>query len=83
MKNILSYLEMIRQELEQVIVDPAFNQYTKAQKNFIMKRVAERMRTAATNIIFGEKMETDTDFSNEFVRQRLKRRGEVPEEEQD
>jgi hypothetical protein len=75
--------EMIRQELEQVIVDPAFNQYTKAQKNFIMKRVAERMRTAATNIIFGEKMETDTDFSNEFVRQRLKRRGEVPEEEQD
>ncbi len=48
-----------------------------------MKRVAERMRAAATNIIFGEKMETDSDFSNEFVRQRLKSRGEVPQEEQE
>jgi len=73
--------EMVREELNNLIADPEFNTYTRAQKNFLLKRVAERVRTAATNMIFSEKMETDPEFEQEFVRQRYKSKGEEVEQE--
>ena len=67
--------QMINELLTPIVESPDFQNYTKEQKNFIMKRVAERGRLAATNIIFGEKMSSDPEFGTEFRRQVLKKRG--------
>ncbi len=67
--------QMINELLTPIVESPEFNNYTKEQKRFIMKRVAERGRLAATNIMFGEKMSSDPEFATEFRRQVLKKRG--------
>lgn len=67
--------QLINELLTPIVESPEFNNYTKEQKRFIMKRVAERGRLAATNIMFGEKMSSDPEFATEFRRQVLKKRG--------
>lgn len=67
--------ELVNQYLESVITSPSYNNYSKAQKKMVLERVAERARSAARNQMLSEKLRTDKEFYDEFVRQRLKSRG--------
>lgn len=71
--------ELVNQYLESVITSPAYNNYSKAQKKLVLEKVAERARSAARNQMLSEKLRTDREFYDEFVRQRLKSRGVVQE----
>ena len=71
--------ELVNKYLESVITSPSYNNYSKAQKKLVLEKVAERARSAARNQVLSEKLRTDREFYNEFVRQRLKSRGVVQE----
>ena len=71
--------ELVNKYLESVITSPSYNNYSKAQKKLVLEKVAERARSAARNQMLSEKLRTDREFYNEFVRQRLKSRGVVQE----
>lgn len=68
--------EFMNRQMSEVIQDPTYQSYSKAQRKFILERVAQRSRQAATNIILGEKLEADPTFLQEFQRQQLKRVGQ-------
>jgi hypothetical protein len=71
--------ELVNQYLESVITSPSYNNYSKAQKKMVLEKTAERARSAARNQMLSEKLRTDKEFYDEFVRQRLKSRGVVQE----
>lgn len=71
--------DIINRYLESTITNPAYANYSKSQKKLVLEKVAENARSAARSQILSEKLRTDREFYNEFVRQRLKKRGVVQE----
>jgi len=71
--------DRVNQALLSVIASPSYNQYNLRTKKLVLEKVASRAREGATSSILSEKLRTDREFYNEFVRQRLKSRGVVQE----
>ena len=67
--------DLVNQLLQDVISDPNYQNYPKSQKKFVLERVAERARQAATNMTLADKLQNDPEFYDEFVRQQYKKKG--------
>ena len=67
--------DMINKQLNAVISDPNYENYTKAQKKLVLEKVAQRARQAASNMTLAEKLQNDPEFYQEFLRQRFKSKG--------
>lgn len=71
--------ELVNKSLESVMTNPAYNNYSKQQKKVVLEKVAGRARNSARNEMLSQKLKTDREFYDEFVRQRLKNKGVVQE----
>lgn len=67
--------DLVNQLLQDVISDPNYQNYPKSQKKFVLERVAERARQAATNMTLADKLQNDPEFYDEFIRQQYKKKG--------
>lgn len=67
--------DLVNQQLQNVISAPTYNNYSRSERKFILERVAQRSRQAATNMILAEKLQNDPEFYQEYIRQQYKRRG--------
>jgi hypothetical protein len=71
--------DIVNKYLTSTISSSAYQKYSPRQKKVVLEKVAENARSAARNQILSEKLRTDREFYNEFVRQRLKSKGIVQE----
>lgn len=67
--------DLVNQQLQNVISAPTYNNYSRSERKFLLERVAQRSRQAATNMILAEKLQNDPEFYQEYIRQQYKRRG--------
>lgn len=71
--------ELVNKYLESVMTNSSYNNYSKQQKKVVLEKVAANARNAARNEMLSQKLKTDREFYDEFVRQRLKNKGVVQE----
>jgi hypothetical protein len=67
--------DLVNQQLQNVIADPNYQNYTPSQKKYILEQVAQKARQAATNMTLADKLQNDPEFYNEFLRKQYQKRG--------
>jgi hypothetical protein len=67
--------DLVNQQLQNVINDPNYQNYTPSQRKYILEQVSQKARQAATNMMLADKLQNDPEFYAEFIRKRYQKRG--------